>query len=460
VDFEDIFCSAKLDCLPELLFRPGAGRDLTAVLAFACTSGGETCLYADPITITCGAQSWTIDPEQGPGNIPVDSPLLFGAAVYQGDEAYPDFEKRYWPIGLGLDTSAFSTYPNCTISWAATAAEGLLPGNSTPPETTYPKIVWQRDIVVDGQLACGAYPLDQIPEGEALAPVRTDYVRLDDPPHTFPHDNCADRVEPCVCAGDFAPNAAGDMCVLDETALAILNVTQWTICPAEPDNAYSMWGARFHATLTPGVSGAAGSCPSDAVCVQDDAAFWKYRLNQVGVWPCGAGQTVAGTEPLNQWIGFSECIEIATAGDYLVGIAGDNHVLLRVDGVVVYEATDSLNFRAWNVFKVPLTGGTHIIELYGKNNEDVASFGAEISGPFAVGSIDTPLAMAAADYADNIVFSTGDLRTAGGSFDTSYDPTGTSNASGTTCPPGYALDLCDVSPSCRRHTETACGVAP
>lgn len=38
VNFEDIFCSAKLDCRSELLHR-GDVRDATAVVAFACASG-------------------------------------------------------------------------------------------------------------------------------------------------------------------------------------------------------------------------------------------------------------------------------------------------------------------------------------------------------------------------------------------------------------------------------------
>ena len=66
-----------------------------------------------------------------------------------------------------------------------------------------------------------------------------------------------------------------------------------------------------------------------------------------------------------------------------------------------------------------------------------AARSAEISGPFDPGSIDTPAQMAAADYQDNIVFSTRDLRDAHVSFDTSL-----SGNTGTTCPDGYALNLC------------------
>jgi hypothetical protein len=73
VNFEDIFCSAKLDCVPELLHRPGGERDLTAVLAFACTSGADTCLYVNNPTLTCTNGTWSLDPLAGPGQISEDS---------------------------------------------------------------------------------------------------------------------------------------------------------------------------------------------------------------------------------------------------------------------------------------------------------------------------------------------------------------------------------------------------
>ena len=66
VTFQDIFCSAKLDCEkdgadgPEpltLLFNPLTGaREATAVLAFSCTAGPDapaTYLHLDDLRIGC-----------------------------------------------------------------------------------------------------------------------------------------------------------------------------------------------------------------------------------------------------------------------------------------------------------------------------------------------------------------------------------------------------------------------
>ena len=98
VNFEDILCSAKLDCVPSLLHRPGGARDLTAVLGFACTSGGDdTCLYTGPVTIDCDGDEYdtVVDPNQPSGNADFSGSLLFGAGVYQGDENFTAFAKSY-----------------------------------------------------------------------------------------------------------------------------------------------------------------------------------------------------------------------------------------------------------------------------------------------------------------------------------------------------------------------------
>lgn len=187
VSFEDVFCSAKLDCLPALLSRPGpdGARDLTAVLAFACTSGStNTCLYTNPIILDCGASgSWSIDPSQGPGNLVVSSPLLYRAATYRGDEAFVDFKKSYWNVALGLDASEFDNFPDCTLRWSATASGAPLEGTGpyTTPLGTYPFIVWERDILVDGDLDCSAHAVNVTLSGEDNPSVSTAYTAMQAP---------------------------------------------------------------------------------------------------------------------------------------------------------------------------------------------------------------------------------------------------------------------------------------
>ena len=68
VSFDDIFCSAKLDCLSELLHH-GDQRDTTLVAAFACTTGEgtSTILHVDAFELACSDGTAWIDTVQGPG---------------------------------------------------------------------------------------------------------------------------------------------------------------------------------------------------------------------------------------------------------------------------------------------------------------------------------------------------------------------------------------------------------
>ncbi len=467
VNFEDVFCSAKLDCVDQLLHRPGGARDLTAVLGFACTSGAdETCLYATAITLDCGGTNvWTIDPSQGPGNITENSPLLYGAAVYEGDEAFTAFQKSYWNVALGLDETQFATFQDCTLSWSTTASEGALAGSgpfTTPADSTYPVIEWERDIIVNGQLACSAHPLNvTLPGEEEDGPsVATDYTEVTTP-GSFAYTNCEVDTS-CVCPDGFTANPAGDGCSSLTTTQATAPTTTFTVCAGGTDTAYSLHGTRFSTSLNPGTfeipeSGSTtATCTDPAVCVTAPTEGIGY-LSEVGVWACSGG-------PLNTFIGFSQCITIPDSGTYLVGIAGDNHVRLELDGDLVYQSASDLNFRTWNVLRLPLTSGQHILELFGLNEGSAVAFGAEIWGPFAAAEVATPALMRTAYNAALAapgqplrVFSTRPMRTADPSetFDTSLN-----GSSGYTCPDGAALNLCGTAPSCTVFQTASCQPAP
>ncbi|MCC6624967.1 MAG: hypothetical protein IT385_27215 [Deltaproteobacteria bacterium] len=467
VTFADVFCSAKLDCVPELLHRPEGGpRDLTAVLAFACTSGAdETCLYATSVELDCGAPNvWQIDPSAGPGNIPEASPLLYGAATYQGDEAFTSFDKSYWNIALGLDEASFAAYPSCTLRWTTTASEAPLGESApyqTPDGTSYPLLVWERDIIVGGQLACESHGLDQILPGELVASVATAYSEPD-AAASFAFTNCAPGDdEACTCPAGYTASADGAICRRVVSFGATPADETLAVCAGGDDHSYSMYGARFTTSWTPGdfeivESGdPAASCTDASVCVSDGNVDWQGHLADVGVWACDPTGS-----PLGVWIGFSQCVTLPASGVYLVGIAGDNGVRLSVDGDLVYESVSSLNFQSWNVGRVTLTAGTHVIEMAGMNTGSVAGFGAEIYGPFDPASVATPAQMAAALSPpidpSLIVFSTRDMRPVGGVpvavFQTSSD-----GQSGYTCDAGFALDLCGDDPMCTDTDEVACG---
>ena len=209
VDFEDIFCSAKLDCQPELLHYPDddplgrEGRGLTAVVALACTGGpkSDTCLYMNKLMIDCANDDYDtfIKPSLGPGNIPVNynpglSPrgLLFAAAIYRGDEQLGDLNKSYWNIALGLDSAAFAASGGCRLGLVATSSDGAWKGNppqeenQTPPGAWYPYVTWDLQFLTFDDhgtedksddtvaLTCEQHPLDG--GAEALPGVATAYT--------------------------------------------------------------------------------------------------------------------------------------------------------------------------------------------------------------------------------------------------------------------------------------------
>jgi len=179
VNFDDVFCSAKLDCVRsgtseplELLHHPGGGRGLTAVLGFACTAdptapSADTFLYMDDPTITCANQgepvTITFD-VSGVGNVDLSGATnpggyLFAAAVYRGNEALAN--KAYWNVAFGLDETTFGDLGECTLSTEATAASTELPafpdGFAPPDGNIWPVLTWDVVLSDENGRVCGAH---------------------------------------------------------------------------------------------------------------------------------------------------------------------------------------------------------------------------------------------------------------------------------------------------------------
>ncbi len=189
VNFDDIFCSAKLDCeqapgVPlTLLHNPSTGqRAQTAVVALACTTGPNevgTVLLREPITVTCGGTTTVLDPGRTRGNVygngagqmadPNPADAIWQYAIYAGDEALNcggvSCKKQYWNVAIGFDPTA----SNCVLTTQATAIEGTSGATRTPPaNTVWPVIDYNVRLTSNstpGTLACSRHPLNVTPTG-------------------------------------------------------------------------------------------------------------------------------------------------------------------------------------------------------------------------------------------------------------------------------------------------------
>jgi phosphatidylethanolamine-binding protein (PEBP) family uncharacterized protein len=178
---------------------------------------------------------------------------------------------------------------------------------------------------------------------------------------------------------------------------------------------------------------------STAWCSNGNIA--EGRLNIASVWAenttCPPGSICNGTQncpPFNKWIGFADCVIAPVTGMYCVGIAADNFVKFKLDGVLIFEALLAVqpNFKRWYVLELELQEGPHVIELEGKNDGACAAFGAEIYQASAA-VLQTFSTQAQVD--DTLIFSTKDK--IGEVFDIGED-------SGASCPGGFAFDSCNT----------------
>ncbi|MFT6400604.1 MAG: hypothetical protein ACJAYU_005382 [Bradymonadia bacterium] len=256
--------------------------------------------------------------------------------------------------------------------------------------------------------------------------VSSDYLSF--PVHVLSEDDC---ISTCECAEGFELTPAGDECIRTDEAEVTWTGTEYTVCEGDELSQYGMWGARFPAGL-------------DAV-----TAFFQSRLNGVGVWACGEGTSTAGTNPVNEWIGFTVCLDIDEPGDYMIGMAADNRLRFRVNGAPFFTRNTSLiqNFRRWWMNPVPLNSGLNIIEMEGRNDGSWAAFGAEVYGPFAAGSLANDTDMAAADSEGNVLWSTQEMLGL---------PFITGESSGYSCPDGYAMNTCSGEITCTRIERRPC----
>jgi hypothetical protein len=171
---------------------------------------------------------------------------------------------------------------------------------------------------------------------------------------------------------------------------------------------------------------------------------WVGRMNAVGVWTNAASgfQSL----PINEWVGFTACVEVPTTKKYTIGISGDNWFRFKVDGQLYFDfslsGTDG--YQRWHVVELELTAGQHVVEFEGLNTpssggSNPAALAAEI---YDASSATLQTITTVGELEPLIVWSTADL--IGEKFDSGEE-------SGCRCPDGFTLSACDGELKCIRY---------
>lgn len=271
---------------------------------------------------------------------------------------------------------------------------------------------------------------------------------------------------PCNCPPGYSPSPDGSDCIKITTTPAASQETHYLACKAVANVSYCGNGARFYENVTGRpLSIKAYASPNRLLDSGNQEVFhplpdvsnslWgngnltSGRLNNAGIWTCFPGSLggPAGTTPLKQWIGFTVCIDIPVSSVYCIGIAADNRVRFKVNGITIVELDvfDPFTFTTWHVIPITLQAGLNIIHLEGYNDNSEAAFAAEIYNATTaqLASLTTE-----ADLNPFIVFSTKDQL---------QKPFITGEVSGFSCPTGYYLEQCPTL-QCVKIERAPCSV--
>jgi hypothetical protein len=251
----------------------------------------------------------------------------------------------------------------------------------------------------------------------------------------------------CYCPPGY--DRVGENCQKIVTIPATPGPTTYIAAPGDKNAAYGSLGANFYNNITAlpfpltqvGASNFQDAASTNLTVYSGSpltAGVWgsgpNSRLNTVGIW------TTSSPNPVNEWIGFTACVDIPTTKTYCIGVAGDNKFRLSVDGTLIVQAlnVNVFNFNFWHVFEITLTQGFHVFKLEGLNDGGAAAFGAEV---YNADSLTLQAFTTATQLQDSniTIFST--FNKIGTAFSTGIN-------SGYTCPPGSTFSDCGSGPSC------------
>lgn len=194
VNFEDVFCSAKVDCryrnesestsddpVIRLVHDFVGVRQPTAVFAVACTGGAaagadvdKTRLYMSNVRIDCAGSANDISvPVNVPGRVYAEDPagLVTQAQVFMGEENLTsdgsDADKIFWSVAIamtptgGTDLAPVFEGTDCFLDAEVTAAEGDVDVALGRANVTYPFIAAHVALTGDnGALVCAQHPVN------------------------------------------------------------------------------------------------------------------------------------------------------------------------------------------------------------------------------------------------------------------------------------------------------------
>lgn len=186
----------------------------------------------------------------------------------------------------------------------------------------------------------------------------TGAISIPNPTSTL--DSC-DSCTYCYCPPGY--QKVGDSCQKIINSPATQNDTLYNVGAGATNVTYGSLGTNFYpniSSLPYPISESGGqfvdaglNTVAPVVNINTPGSVWSgptgSRLNTVGVWT-----TLPAGAPLNEWIGFTHCINVPTTKTYCIGIAADNKIRFKIDGILVLQAANYVvfNFNYWHVFKL------------------------------------------------------------------------------------------------------------
>lgn len=268
------------------------------------------------------------------------------------------------------------------------------------------------------------------------------------PGSTLQNGVCVPDIPECPVGYTYDP--AQNLCVKShvETVDPIVSGTTVTL-QITPYYAYGYFGTKVHNTavvnstftllntanlfwirdnnIDPGQANDLNNGPVNRLAIWGDGPFNNYTLpNEKDI------------QPVDTWIGFTVCLNIAEEKTYQVCIAGDNYYRISLDNNIILQDDSSQQdaFQTLHIYPVTIPAGNYLLKIEGQNTGGFAGFGCEIFDLTSVASTQGQVVTylnAQTDYTnlDPLII-----------FTTRNQTSFTSNLY--SCPSGYTL----VNPSC------------